>query len=122
MKKGMCIFALLGHFVIQQKLTENCKSTIIKKFFKHWCNSLKELSPLACRARIEAFSLPALQCRGRRRTAHLSPCEAQAHSPLSIRIKCPTAKRQNKEKIIHTNINAFLPSVQSLFTCRCIFT
>ena len=30
-KKRMCIYVWLGHFTVQQKLTEYCKSTIILK-------------------------------------------------------------------------------------------
>ena len=31
----VCVCVRLGHFAMQKKLTENYKSTIIKKFFKH---------------------------------------------------------------------------------------
>ena len=34
----MSIHVWLGHFAMQQKLTEHCKSTIIK-FFKRWKNT-----------------------------------------------------------------------------------
>ena len=30
-RKRMCIYVWLGHFVVQKKLTEHCKSTIIEK-------------------------------------------------------------------------------------------
>ena len=33
-RKRMYTYALLGHFAVQQKLAEHCKSTRIKKFKK----------------------------------------------------------------------------------------
>ena len=38
MRKRMCIYVRLGHFAVQQKFTEHCKSTIKKKTKKKICD------------------------------------------------------------------------------------
>ena len=35
-KEWTCVHVQLNHFVVQQKLSQQCKSTILQKKFKNW--------------------------------------------------------------------------------------